>query len=150
MSILLSKQRDGGLRQFYELTTLQEQMNRMFDLSLAGFGARRQKALESSWLPKIDLHDYKDKIEIKADMPGMKKQHIKVNINGDMLEIRGEKKQARQLSKGSCTLTERFAGTFLRAVALPATVESAKTRMYYRNGVLALTLFKKGGALNKK
>jgi len=73
----------------------------------------------------------------------MKKDEIEVSVHGDTLIIKGEKKQEKEVKEKDYVRTERFYGSFNRAIRLPAAVDAPKVNASYKNGVLELVLPKK-------
>jgi HSP20 family protein len=96
------------------------------------------------------VHDSKDNLVVRADLPGLKKEDIEVSIQDGILVIRGEKKEEAERKGNGAVRTERFYGSFHRAVSLPAAVDDAKVKASYKNGVLELTLPKKEEAKPKQ
>jgi len=99
--------------------------------------------LEGAWNPALDIYDSKDAVLVHVDIPGMRKEDIDVSVHGKTLIIKGEKMQERELKDEEFVRTERFYGTFNRAVTLPVVVDAGKVQAVYKNGVLELTLPKK-------
>ena len=128
---------------FRDLEAIQNEMNRMFDSSLVRWGDRDTGLLEGAWSPAIDIYDSKDNVMVKADIPGMKKDEIDVSVHGDTLILKGEKKQEKETKEKDFVRTERFCGSFNRAIRLPSEVDAAKVNASYKNGVLELVLPKK-------
>ncbi len=126
-----------------DLEAIQNEMNKMFNSSLVRWGDRDAGLLEGAWSPAIDIYDSKDNIMVKADIPGMKKDEIEVSVYGDTLIIKGEKKQEKEVKEKDYVRTERFYGSFNRAISLPAAVDASKVNATYQNGVLELVLPKK-------
>ena len=74
---------------------------------------------------------------------GMKKDEIDVSVHGDTLIIKGEKKQEKEIKESDFVRTERYYGSFNRAIRLPSEVQADKVNAAYKNGVLELVLPKK-------
>jgi len=90
--------------------------------------------------PAIDVIEEKDHYLIKADLPGVDKEKINVSVQEDVLVIRGERNEKRELKQKDSVCSERFYGSFERAVRLPSGVDVNKGKGIYKNGVLELTL----------
>jgi len=78
------------------------------------------------------------------------KEDIDVSVLNDVLTIKGEKKQEKEVNEKGYVRSERFYGSFQRTIALPAGVDAAKVAAAYKNGVLELTLPKKEDAKPKQ
>lgn len=128
---------------FSDLEKIQDEMNKLFNFSLARWPQREVSLLEKAWFPAIDLYDLKDNILVKADLPGMTKDDIDISIQDNLLVIKGEKKQKKEVKEGNLIKTERFYGTFNRTVSLPAEIDLDKVSATYKEGVLELNLPKK-------
>lgn len=148
---LVPRKRDTNLVPFKGLFDLQREMNDLFDnFSLGRWFDREDSLFQGAWTPAIDVHDSKDNIVVRADLPGMKKDNIEVSIQDGVLVIRGEKKEETERKEKNAVRTERFYGSFHRAVSLPTAVDDAKVKASYKNGVLELTLPKKEEAKPKQ
>lgn len=133
-----------------DLDIIQRQMGNLFNFPLLRYPEEDAGLLEGVWNPAMDVYDSKDNIIVKVDIPGMKKEDIDVSVHGKTLVIKGEKKQARDVKEEGYVRTERFYGSFNRAVTLPATVDAGKVQAGYKNGVLELVLPKKEEAKPKQ
>jgi HSP20 family protein len=128
---------------FRDLESIQNEMNRMFDSSLVKWGDRDTSLLEGAWSPAVDIYDSKDTVMVKADIPGMSKDDIDVSVHNDILTIKGEKNHEKEIKEKDFVRTERFYGSFQRAIRLPAGIDAAKVGANYKNGVLEIILPKK-------
>lgn len=148
---LIPRRQETNRNPFTDLLDIQKEMNNLFNsFSLSRWGDREHGLLESSWAPAIDVHDSKDHIVVKADLPGLKKEDIDVSVQEGTLVIRGEKKEEAERKEKGLIRTERFYGSFYRAVSLPTAVDDTKVKAAYKNGVLELTLPKKEEAKPKQ
>jgi HSP20 family protein len=96
----------------------------------------------TSW-PRVDITEDKDVYRLKADLPGMSKDDISVNVENGVLSINGEKKEEKkEHEKDRYYHYERSYGRFSRCFNLPDDVDAAKIEASYSNGVLELTLKK--------
>ena len=143
MALIPWRPKESWWDPFRDLETIQNEMNKLFDSSLLRFGDRNVGLLDGAWSPAVDVYDSKDNVMVKADVPGMKKDEIDVSVHGDTLIIKGEKKQEKETKEKDFVRTERFYGSFNRALRLPATVDASKVNASYKNGVLELVLPKK-------
>ena len=80
----------------------------------------------------------------------MKKENIEVNVENDVLTVRGEKKEEKETKEKDYIRSERYYGAFHRAFSLPASVDASKVNASYKEGVLEITLPKKEGAKSKQ
>jgi HSP20 family protein len=94
-------------------------------------------------VPSVDIYDRKGEIVIKADLPGVGKEHIDLTITKDALTIRAEAKKDDEIKREEYYLQERSRGTYVRTIQLPQDVDSSKAKASFQNGVLEITLPKK-------
>ena len=141
MALIRWRSRDA-INPFVEL---QDEVNRLFDLSSA-----RSGAVEALWAPSLDVFEEKESLVVKADLPGMKEDEVDISIQGDMLVLRGERKHESEAKEKGFYRCERVYGTFQRAVALPYPVDQSKAKATYENGVLEIRLPKAEEAKQKK
>ena len=123
---------------FSEMVSLQEDMNRLFS-DFWGRGTRRSLS-DGLWAPLVDLEETKDEVVVKAEIPGMRKEDIKLQVSGDTLAITGERKQESETKDKTFHRIERSYGKFQRVIGLPAEVQGGKARASYENGVLVIHL----------
>ncbi|MDO9042304.1 MAG: Hsp20/alpha crystallin family protein [Desulfocapsaceae bacterium] len=102
-----------------------------------------------SWSPRLDVSETDKALEIVADLPGMDKKDINVSLDGDLLTIKGEKKEVKEKKDKHFHTIERRSGSFYRALRLPVAVESDKIDANFKDGVLTLTLPKSKEAAKK-
>jgi len=131
------------LAPFTDLEAIQREMNRLFDFSLSRPGYDDTSLLGGQWAPLVDIYDSKDNLVVKADLPGLRKDDIQVAIQEKILTISGEKKQELNVSENEYLRTERFYGSFHRAITLPIEVDRTKVQANFKDGVLELVLPKK-------
>ena len=123
---------------FGRLSSLRDEIDRLFDVPLAELA--RTSQLLSGWTPALDMHEDKDKIVVKAELPGMKKDDINISLHDGSLSISGERKSEEKFEHAEVYRAERFVGRFQRTVTLPAPVASDKVKAHYQDGVLTITL----------
>jgi HSP20 family protein len=96
---------------------------------------------------KLDVEDAEDRYLVKADVPGVAKDDIRVDVDGNMVTISAEMRREKKDEKeGKVLRSERYYGTMARSFTLPMEVEFAKAEAKYADGVLRLTLPKHKGA----
>ncbi len=87
-------------------------------------------------LPPVDVFEDGADLVVKAELPGMKKEEIAVEVEPDIVRISGKKAKEEKVERRSYYRFERAAGTFTRTVHLPSEVEHEKAHAAYRDGVL--------------
>src|SRR5688572_32577976 len=126
-----------------------EEMDRLFgDVGLggglaAGFGREfgRLADLEGSmWLPQVEAFERAGKLIVRADLPGLNKDDIDVDITDDAIRIRGERRLEREENEEGYYRSERSYGSFYREIPLPGGVNHEEANASFRNGVLEITM----------
>ncbi|MBV8334748.1 MAG: Hsp20/alpha crystallin family protein [Alphaproteobacteria bacterium] len=125
-------------------------MDRLFDRFGSGFGfpsLRRMFDVESPWrssfsfsMPAIDMSEDEKAYKITAELPGMDAKDVDVSVTGDMLVLKGEKRQEKEEKDKNYHFSERSFGSFQRSFELPASVDRNKIAADFSKGVLTLTL----------
>lgn len=122
-----------------ELRTMQEQMNRLLNLSwnheLTG-----EDLKEGIWQPAVDIFETADSIVIKAELPDVDQKDIDVRIEDNTLILRGERKHTDDVKKENYHRIERYFGSFQRSFSLPVTIQQENVSAACDKGVLTITL----------
>ena len=113
--------------------------NRFFDLD---FPISREFFKEGEWVLRVDVSEGKKEITVKAEIPGCNAKDIDVSLEGQILTIKGEKKQEKEEKEENFHRVERSYGSFTRRMNLPAEVDQENIDASYKKGVLKL-VFKK-------
>jgi HSP20 family protein len=131
-------------RPFPEIARWERDMERMFDDFFGRRWPRRwwPTRIEPVALPRFDLDVFEEKGEVvaKAELPGLSKEDIQVNITENLLTIKGEKKKEEEVKEENYYRSERSYGSFMRSVELPRGVQADKTKATFKNGVLEIRL----------
>ena len=111
---------------------------------------RFEKETDISWSPRVDIHETDKEIIIDAELPGINKEEIKVELKNNTLTISGERKQEKKSESGNSFRIERHYGKFERSFGLPETVLGDKVNAKFKDGILTLTLPKTEKAIPKE
>ena len=133
---------------FGRLSNLRDEIDRLFEVPLAELA--RTSQLLSGWTPALDLHEDKDNLFVKVELPGMKKEDIHISLHDGSLSISGERRSEEKTENTEVYRSERFVGRFHRSVILPAPVAADKVKAEYQDGVLTITLPKTEEAKPKR
>ena len=135
---------------FRDITTLQDRMNQLFGNFLErGYG--REEGLGTGvWMPAVDIYETKDAICVRAELPGMDKEAIGVEVKDGVLTLLGERKFEKEVKEESYHRIERLYGTFHRSFTLPSSVDGEKVTARMKEGVLQVDLPKKEQAKPKQ
>ncbi|HEX4998306.1 MAG TPA: Hsp20/alpha crystallin family protein [Terriglobia bacterium] len=127
---------------FRDLNTLQGRMNRLFEDAGRGWGSD-EPAATTSWSPSVDIYETENEIMVKAELPGIDRKDIVLNLENNVLTLKGERKFEKETKQDNYHRIERSYGTFSRAFSIPTTVDDDKIRADYKDGVLTIALPKK-------
>jgi HSP20 family protein len=123
-----------------EMMTLREAMDRLFnDAFTRPFSLMREGG--STWSsPPIDMYQTDNEVVVKAALPGVKSDEVQINVNNDILTIKGEVNHEDEKKNQSWHIREQSWGAFERSIALPTGVVSDRANAEFENGVLTITL----------
>ena len=123
---------------FRELATLQNRVNSLFQ----DYGRPGQDELTttSSFVPAVDVYEDEHKVTLKLEIPGIKQEDVDIRLENNTLTVRGERKPDEGIRDGQFHRSERIFGTCSRSFTLPNTVDAARVKAEYRDGVLTVRL----------
>ncbi len=102
---------------------------------------RRGRGL--AWGPALDFYETEDAYHVEMDLPGWKKEEIKIQKKGNHLEIRGEKREEHEVRKENYIRRERRSGSFVRTVPIPDDADVSSIKAKFEGGLLHATIPKK-------
>ena len=100
-------------------------------------------------MPVMDLYEEKDQVVVKAELPGLSKEDLEIDLSGTTLMIKGEKKKEEEVKEKEFYCAERSYGSFARSIELPAEVKPDQINASFKNGVLEVRLAKTEEAKKK-
>jgi len=127
---------------FRELAALQDRMNRMFEGTLTRTRSE-EELFTGTWAPPVDIYETKDKITLKAELPGFDEKQITLRFEDGVLTLEGERKFEKESGDENYHRVERSYGKFVRSFAIPAGVEGDKIAASFASGVLTVDLPKR-------
>lgn len=116
---------------------LQGEMSRAFNTSLSRTDGDLWRR---SFEPEIDVKEEADRYLVHADLPGVKKEELDISVTGNLLVIKGERKQEKETKEKDYYYSERVFGSFSRTLELPTEVDASKVQAAYKDGVLEIAL----------
>ena len=125
---------------FKELEDMTQRLNRLFSGPLARSEQSREPLTMADWAPSVDITESDDAYTIKAEIPEVKKEDVKVTMEDGRLTIQGERKQEKEEKGKRYHRVERAYGSFLRSFDMPDNVEEGKVKADFKDGMLMLTL----------
>ncbi len=133
-----------------DLATLQERMNQLFeDTSPAARGREGAKG-GGFWSPAVDIYENEEAVVVKAELPGIPKDQVSVEVKDGVLTLRGERKFEKEVQEENYHRVERSYGSFQRSFSLPSSVDAEKISASLTDGVLELRLPKREAARPKQ
>jgi HSP20 family protein len=122
-----------------ELDTLQGDMNRLFD---SFFGRRddTQSGAARNWVPAMDLVETEDQLVLRADLPGLQREDIDIEVKDNVLTISGERKAEHERKGEGFHRIERSFGRFSRSLGLPRGTDTGSVTASFENGVLEVRM----------
>jgi HSP20 family protein len=129
---------------YRELTSFADRFNRAFG-SVAG-RERDEEVGFGAWIPPVDIAEDKDRMLVTAELPGFKEDEVQIQMEGNLLTIRGERKFEQEKEGRNYHRVERSYGQFVRSFTLPNNVDRENIRAHFRNGLLEIELPKREDA----
>jgi HSP20 family protein len=119
-----------------------DEMDRMFDdLALGGRWLRPAwRHTSTVWAPEVDVFQKNDELRIRADLPGLKRDEVSVEITDDALTIQGERKRESEHEGEGYYRSERSYGSFHRVIPLPQGAITEQAKATFSDGVLEITM----------
>jgi HSP20 family protein len=135
------------LTPFRGVSTLQEQINRLFN---DAFERTDGESNLTTWAPAVDISETENELTVKADLPGVDPKHLDIRVENNVLTIRGERKFEKKVNEDNYLRVERAYGSFSRSFSLANTVNSEGIKADYQHGVLTLAIPKREEAKPKQ
>jgi HSP20 family protein len=132
---------------FRSLSSLQEQVNRLFETTLPG---QADTSALTTWAPAVDIYETENELVLKADLPEISEKDLDVRVENNMLTIRGERKFEQQVKEDNYLRVERAYGSFSRSFSLPNSVDTEGLKAEYKNGVLSVVMPKRAESKPKQ
>ena len=117
-----------------EFVTMQKEIDRMFDRYQGG------ETAPADLRPSVDIVENDNDFVVSMELPGVRKEDVKLTVSDGVLTVKGEKKQERELKEDQYRRLERSFGGFERSFTLPAAARSEAIAASYSNGVLTITI----------
>jgi HSP20 family protein len=135
-----------------DLPGLRDEMNRLFDdfFTWRHWPEPVKGLLEGEWSPSVDVAEKDGEIVVTAELPGVTKDDVDITITNDILTVKGEKKEEKEVKKENYHRVERSYGSFQRAIPLPTGVKGDEAKANYKDGVLRIIVPKSEEAKPKQ
>ena len=123
-----------------EMGTFSDSVNRLFDGTLLPAAWFSEDSELRNWRPVVDIFDNDEKIVIKAELPGVDKKDIHVDVKDGILTLSGERSYENEVKEENYHRKERAFGKFSRSFALPDGLNPDKIDADYKDGVLKIEI----------
>lgn len=117
---------------FREVDNIGREISNFFDYPSRLFGGFNS--------PRVDVYQTENDVVVKAEIPGVSKEDLKLFIDEDSVRISGQAKKEKEFSDENVYRTERYYGNFSRTIPLPVEVKSENARAEYKDGILSVTV----------
>jgi HSP20 family protein len=139
----ISRSRPSGAAPFTTFHRLADDMSRMFED--VGFGRGWDAPFwraggAGPWAPEVEVFHRNDELTVRADLPGLKREEVSVDITDNSVTIQGERKHTHQEDREGFYRTERSYGSFCRVIPLPDGAITERAKANFRDGVLEVTM----------
>ena len=123
---------------FRDLLTLQDRMDRLFEESLSRNKVFEQSLASGLWSPAVDIYETENEIILKAELPGLKKEDVSIEVTDDSLTLSGERSFEKDVKEENYHRIERSYGSFSRTFSLPSTVDRDNVIAKFNDGILEI------------
>lgn len=127
---------------FREMEDVSNRLNRIFGRSLARAESGNEMLAMADWAPSVDITETDTAYLVKAEIPGVKKEDVKVTLQDGMLTIQGERKMEKEEKDKKFHRIERSYGSFMRSFRVPEDADENSVKAEFKDGMLNVTLTK--------
>jgi HSP20 family protein len=125
---------------FRDVMSLQERMNELFERTMRRRADEEEGLAPRAWSPAVDIYETDEKMVIKAELPGLKKEDIDIEVRDNTLTLKGERKFEKEIKQENYHRVERAYGSFQRSFTLPGTVKQEAIEATFKDGILEVSL----------
>ncbi|GDX09047.1 molecular chaperone [Verrucomicrobiota bacterium] len=132
-----------------DLEDMQRRFSTLLDIAPTGNGGEKEMLTVTEWSPSVDISEDDKEFLVKAELPDVKREDIKVNVENGVLTITGERKFEKEEKGKKYHRIERSYGSFTRSFTLPEAVKADKVAAEFKDGLLHVRLPKDESAKPK-
>lgn len=137
---------------FRELEDVSNRLNRIFARSMSGatpMSGPQDTMTMSDWTPSVDVIETPEEYQIKAELPEVRRDDVKLSVTDHVLRLEGERRTEKEEKHKRFHRVERSYGSFMRTFALPENVDVAKIRAEFKDGMLYVRVPKTASSATK-
>jgi len=128
-----------------DLLNVEREFNRMFNSLGSRFGITHQGDIDEEydnavWMPLTDISEDNDNFYLKADLPGIKKEDVKISYTDGAISISGERSQEKETKEKKFYRIERSYGKYYRSFNVPTEIKEDKIKAEFKDGQLTITI----------
>ena len=132
-----------------ELEDVSKRLNRFFSHAQVPVESNQEMLVMADWTPSVDISETDTAYLIKGEIPGIKKEDVKVTLQGGMLTISGERQMEKEVKDKRFYCIERSYGSFMRSFSMPEDADESAVKAEFKDGMLNVTLPKSATAKSK-
>jgi HSP20 family protein len=121
------------------VASLQDSINRLFHDAFPRSLSEEDYAV-SAWKPVVDIYDKDNAIVIHAELPGVKKEEVSIEVKENILTIKGERSEVKEVNEDKFFRKERIFGSFQRSFTLPSAIDPENIKATFKDGVLQIEI----------
>ncbi len=125
---------------FRNVAALQDRINRIFDESFSRTADLDDDISMSAWKPLVDIYETDEAIILKAELPGIKKDDVSVEVKDNVLTLKGVRTEEKEIKEKNYYRKERAFGTFSRSFNLQHRIQPDKIKARFKDGVLKIEI----------
>ncbi len=133
-----------------ELLALQERMSRLIEQTLSHSHSPAGFSNGGTWAPVVDLYESEKSLILKAELPEVDHDAIRLRIHDNQIIIKGERRMKEAISQKQFHQMERAFGPFSRTFSLPISIDPDNVKAEFKKGVLKVTILKRADELSKQ
>jgi HSP20 family protein len=125
---------------FRNLSTLRERINQLFDFTFPSEWETGGEPTLRGWRPTVDIYEKDDKTVVHAELPGVKKEDISIDVRGNVLTLKGQRSAEEEINEENYYRKEGSYGSFQRSFTLPETLKPEQVKADFKDGVLKIEI----------
>ncbi len=124
---------------FKNIATLQDRINRLFEDAFPSKSGEEDFSM-GDWKPLADIYDKGDSIMIHAEIPGVKKEDVSIEVRENILTLKGSRASDKEIKEENYYRRERNSGSFQRSFTLPPMIDPDQIKAKFKDGVLEIEI----------